>query len=73
MTGKGIDMISKVDYYLGVFLVMLAVLAPHNIGPLAGAEVMADQPVLGFMALVAWWGCIGCVILKLVKLFIKSE
>ncbi len=66
-------MISKTDYFLGVFLVMLAVLAPHNIGPLAGSEVMADQPVLGFMALVAWWGCIFCVIVKLVKLFSKTE
>ena len=31
VTGKGFDMISKVDYYLGVFLVMLAVVAVHRI------------------------------------------
>ncbi len=31
-------MINKVDYYLGVFLIMLAAMADYNIGPFAGKK-----------------------------------
>ena len=66
-------MINKVDYYLGVFLIMLAAVAEDNIGPFAGAEIVGEQPVLGFLSLVAWWGCILCLVIKAFNLFVKNN
>ena len=66
-------MISKTDYYLGVFLIMLAVLAPRTLGPLTGAEIMGEEPVLGFISLVSWFGAIFCMIIKIIGLFSKSK
>ncbi len=65
-------MIDKFDFYLGVFLIMLAIVTKNaEIGPFASFEVIEELPCFGFVSIIAWWGTIIIIVLKLTKLLKK--